>query len=463
MEKKLLKNNLKTLGADFLAERLIQLSMHDHALAQELEFIVLKNDPQELAKKITQQINSLKRSARFIPWNETLEFTNGLYQISRSIENDLLPNSSTLAIECIEKFFSIDKNIYERVDDSHGEVGLFYGSLSRLWGDAWLAYTDRNPSILAEKIYYLLKNNGYASKDHIIMHSANALDEAGLAVLEKLINENENLFCKYSLSWIYEAIADASGDTDKYIQVVKKYSVINENTVCDIAARLIKKQRTEEAIDWLLHQPHDVSLKDKPNQFNPEKVSYSKRFGLLIDAYETQSMTKEAQTLRWLLFEKTLSKQHYDALIKHQPSQEIEATKKRAYQFACEKFNGCLDTLLEFLSEIQVYNKLDSIIQEKNDDIGESNYYLYRPLSKTLASAGYFVSASLLRRKLIHGILNKAQSKHYKYAVSDLNIARRFSKEITDWGNFETHAQYIEELKTLHKRKSAFWSKVGDG
>lgn len=460
METTLLKKQLVTLGADVLAERLIELSMNNNDIAQEVELMILRTDSKKLAKKIKQTINGIKRSTRFIPWNEASEFSNNLYQISRSVEDDLLPRDPAMAAECIEKFFTIDKYIHERVDDSNGIVGQFYYSLSELWGKVWSSYPNRDSKSLAEKIYQLLLDNGYASKDHLIQHSASALGESGLAALENLINENKNGFDKHDLSWMHQAIADASGDPDKYIQVIKQYSVINEQTVCDIAERLLKKWRGTEAINWLLYHPDNVGPAEKSNLFDPSKVSCSKRFDLLIEAYESESMSKEAQSLRWILFEKTLNKDYYDALLKHQTPEEIKHIKNKAYQFACEEFDGLIDTLLEFLSNIQAYDELNRIIQKKYDLLSETSYHFYRPLSKALATAGYPLSATLLRRKLIDGVLNKAISKYYKYAVADLSISQRLAKEITQWHQFQTHSTYMENLETKHKRKSAFWSKV---
>lgn len=68
METTLLKQQLTELGADFLVERLIKLSIRDDEIAQEIELVVLRTDSKKLAKKIKQAISSVKRSTRFIPW-----------------------------------------------------------------------------------------------------------------------------------------------------------------------------------------------------------------------------------------------------------------------------------------------------------------------------------------------------------------------------------------------------------
>ena len=83
--------------------------------------------------------------------------------------------------------------------------------------------------------------------------------------------------------------------------------------------------------------------------------------------------------------------------------------------------------------------------------------------SKSPGSAGYPLSASLLRRKLVDGILNQVKSQYYKYAVSDLKIAHRYAVDVKNWEAFQNHEQYVGNLKSRQGRKNAFWHRVKDG
>ncbi|MCX7124331.1 MAG: hypothetical protein NTU49_00975, partial [Gammaproteobacteria bacterium] len=322
-------------------------------------------------------------------------------------------------------------------------------------------YKNGDIRVLVEKIFQLLLKNGYATRDKIIEHSVNALGKTGLMALEIAIQKNENKFGEHTYPWIYKAIADGLGDVDKYIEIVKKYSVVNDLTVCDIAKRLISKWRSQEAIDWLLYQPNDVTV-ESSKAIDPSKITHfnSDRFDLLLEAYESETLLDEAQSLRWILFKRTLSHKYYEGLIKHKVGVELEKIKEQAFQFACDQHKGSIGTVLRFLSEIAAFKKIDEIVQEKFDDLSEDDYYLYRPLSKTLSASGFSLSACLLRRKLIDGILNRAISKYYKYAVSDLNLSAAYAKEVQDWKSFQNHDQYMENLRKNHGRKSAFWAQV---
>ncbi len=459
MKSNSIKKHLIALGSEFLADRLIELSQFDDSLAKELEMLTFKNDPDKLAKKINQQINGIKRSKKFIPWNQTHEITDKLDQIIRFIEHDLLPLSSTLAIDSIEKLFNVEECIYERADDSSGSIGITFSYLVELWGKAWAKHTDRDVNLLCDKLLTILMHHQYYSTNQIIHNFAQALGSKGLITLEKLVSD-EKSFNSYALKRIYTDIADVSADLDKYIDACEKYGSLDEDSVCDIAERLIKKSRIEEAIDWLLHKPKDVSLDSNTLAFDPDKVNYSKRFDLLIEAYDSETMLEEAQSLRWILFKKTLSTKYFKGLVKHQDKASIQKIKTEAYQFAFEHYDGSLHALLSFLYDLQDYEKLDLAIITYYNALDDCSYSLYRPLSKNLVLAGFPLSACLLRRKLIEGVLNRAISKYYKYAISDLNLAAKYAESVIDWLEFDPHNKFVEQLKASHGRKSAFWSKI---
>lgn len=458
MKNENLKQYLMAQGAEYLANKIIAISEYDELLAKELDFLILKAEPKKLAKKINQIINGIIKNKNFVPWHKEYEFMRQLNQVLEVIENDLMPNDYSLAVDVIEKLFAVDEQIIEKVDGSNGCVGGFYHNLSELWGKVWLLADSSGLDILPKKIYDLLKDNSYGTRDDIIQYSAKALGKNGLDILEKLIKDHENDFKSYSLASMYQDIADGLGDVDKYVAAIENYSSINEDTVCDIAKRLIAKWRSKEAIDWLLHKPENIEL----NLSSP-KIAYSpglKRYNLLLEAWGLENMLEEAEKLRWALFEKTLSKAYYDDLLKYKSADASEEVKARAFSFATESYKDDITTVLIFLNEIQEFAEIAKIINKNYKELNGENYHFYRPLSKTLASAGYPLAACLLRRKLIDSILERATSKYYKYAISDLKIAGDYSANINDWLTYPTHTQYLENLKKDHGRKQSFWSNL---
>jgi hypothetical protein len=227
----------------------------------------------------------------------------------RAIAHDILSQDTDIAIDLIQRLFTLDQSLIERIDDSNGHLGDFYRELANLWGQAWLERPNKEVKQLASRIRELLQHNHNGLRDHLIEASAKALGEDGLHALQNEIQAHWDSFNDFELSAMKEAIADALGDVDQYIQIIRQQGVINEITVCEIAQRLIHHQRGEEALDWLLHQPNDISVPDDPDQFDPERIKrcYDKRHNGLIQAYEQTGRHELTQQLRWLLFQQSLA------------------------------------------------------------------------------------------------------------------------------------------------------------
>jgi len=464
MQNDTLKQQLKTLDQDVLADRLAELAQQDDWLAQELDWLMLRHHPKRLAQNLKKQISSFRRSKRFVPRHQAYEVIYKLEQIMRVIAQDILPQNAEIAIDLIQRVFTLDQSLIERIDDSDGHLSDFYRELSSLWGQAWLERPEREVEQLASRICELLRHNHNGLRDHLIEASAKALGEQGLHALQYQIQAHSESFSHFELSSMKEAIADALDDVDQYIQIIRQRSAINQITVCEIAQRLIHHQRGEEAIDWLLHQPNDISLPDHPDQFDPERIKrcYEKRRNSLIQAYELTQRYELAQQLRWLLFQQTLAVPFYEGLINNQDEQQAARIRQQAFHYAYEHDQGSLMSRLHFLQEIQAWDAVNELIQKHHDALEGDIYPFYRPLSQTLAHQGYYLAACLIRRRLVEANLAHTQSKYYKYAVSDLKYSQIYADEVSDWHSFITHAQFVHQLQNQHGKKRAFWAQVNE-
>lgn len=460
MNKDTLKKQLIALGADTLAELLMAEADDNAALRKQLDLAVIKTNPQKLAKKLSQQINGIKRANRFIEWRQAQTFVRDLYKITTAIEQDLLPQDARLAAELIEAMVALDKHLCERMDDSNGALGGFFHSLIILWGEAWHQMAHKDSALLIEKVLYHLHHDDYGVKAGLIQAMKKPLGESGLEALEAQVIKEQHRLERYVLSKTLEEIADARGDVDKYIETVKKQTPLRISTVCQIARRLIDKWRCEEAIQWLLHEPDDISVSELQCNLDQVTVAEIRRFDLLLQAYDAESLLDEAQALRWRLFELTLDAHYYQGLIRHQSADEVATLSARAMQWVLHQYEGSPSQILGFLTTIQELEAAAHVVMTRYEALDERDYHCFRPLSKTLAQAGFNLSACLLRRKLIDGILNKALSKYYRYAVSDLNIATRLAQSIQDWHGFPDQTHYVTALRERHGRKKAFWSQL---
>ncbi|TQV81169.1 hypothetical protein FKG94_08660 [Exilibacterium tricleocarpae] len=455
-----LEKQLAALSINKLAQLLADEASINTALRKTLELAIAQSDPKQLSKTLKRQIQSIKRSRRFIDWREAGEFTQGLYQLVTCIEQDLLPQDAQSAGDLLELMLQLDGHLCERMDDSGGDLRLLFDEIMAAWGKAWVHTETRDSNALAEKLFRHLANNEYGLKDDLVHHFKVALGNTGLEKLEGLITDNRDQFNDYALPGILEDIADAFDDVDKYIAIATNKRELNEKTVCEIATRLIDKWRSEEAIQWLLYKPNDISQPDSDTRCDLARAIPSERYKLLLKAYDAETLLEEAQTLRWRLFETTLGQDYYLSLIKHQSADQAAILKQQALDFALEQYTGSLSTLLSFLVDVNALDRASQVVLERHESLDPNNYCDYRPLSKTLANTGYYLAACILRRTLVDGTLGRALSTHYRYAVSDLKLASRYAGQVTDWQSFPTQAEYMINLKETHGRKKAFWTKL---
>ena len=164
--------------------------------------------------------------------------------------------------------------------------------------------------------------------------------------------------------------------------------------------------------------------------------------------------------MRWEAFEETLSPHYYLDYCRYINNEQKLVAKEKALTMAGNR--DSIGEAIYFLDEIQEYALLSDFLLENTQNLNDVHYSFLRPLSKRLAANGYGLAATVLRRSLVEGILNKAQSKYYKYAISDLKLAKDYSHHVTDWRGIVDHTTFVDELRHAHPRKMAFWTQIDD-
>ncbi len=94
---------------------------------------LIKNNPQEIVKKIRNKINGFIRRKRFIPYNQSFSFAEEISVLMQEIEKNLLPLDPAAAWKLTDRIVRNDGKIIESVDDSGGAVGTELNALSILW------------------------------------------------------------------------------------------------------------------------------------------------------------------------------------------------------------------------------------------------------------------------------------------------------------------------------------------
>jgi hypothetical protein len=445
MNKKL-QNILNALSKENLVE-IINTLHADKNSCQLVEQQIASFDPKELAKIINTTINSIKRSKKFLGYDEAISMAEKIDHINDGIEKLLQQNNATLALELCQKLIAIDGKIYEHADDSSGNISQSYYDTHALLDKAFCDAKTPHDQI-ADYIFNACINDDYGISGHILYNCKAALKLGADKPLEQLVLKKLTPE-SYLYFDIRLVIADARNDVDEYISIEDEHwqhigAEMDDKTILAIAKRLNNAFRGREAIAWL-------------EKINDHHYQYEKA-ELLIEAHQLEGMDSKAQEILWQRFKSNLSAHDYLRYLKNADQEQRQTAKVQAIEL-CMKF-PYLSSSIDFLSEVKEFALLEDMVLKNTEQLKNVHSSAFRKISTELAKNNKYLAATLMRRTLVWDILNKAKSKYYKYGVSDLKKSFDFAAQVNDWKLFDNNETFITKLKEKHHRKIAFWSQT---
>ena len=119
--------NLVTLGAERLAELLIEISTGDAAAKRRLRLeLAGAQSPAELAKEVRGRLATIARSRSFVDWQGIRSLADDLEAQRRAIVETLARTDPREALDLLWRFMALAPSVFERCDDSNGAViGVF--------------------------------------------------------------------------------------------------------------------------------------------------------------------------------------------------------------------------------------------------------------------------------------------------------------------------------------------------
>ena len=448
--------NLEALGAERLADLLLEVSAGDALTKRHLRRALAENaGPQELILQVRKRLSTIARSRAFVDWTKRKPLIHDLDAQRSAIAGEIAKNSPRDALDLMWRFLGLAAGIYERCDDSSGMLGgLFSHALDNL-GEIALAATP-DTSKLAKRCYLALRDNGYGQYDGLISVLSEALEKEGLEKLRDLFLAQTSPPPKTSkygfdndaatIKMALQDIADALGDVDNYIAQQDADTLSSPHIAAEIATRLLAAGRGQEALTAL----DAADLEGAPyllTQWENAKVQTLDALG----------QTDNAQVLRWSSFKRTLSAEtlrtYLDGLADFD---DVEAENK-AMDYAL-KFEN-VHTALRFLLDWPELEKAAMLVKSRFDEFDGNHYELLTPAADAL-TAKYPLAATLLHRTLINFALDKSRYKRYKHAARHLGGCESLAEIVTDFNPFQSHEIYLARLKSKHGLKTSFWAHV---
>jgi hypothetical protein len=467
--------NLEALGAERLAELLIEISTGSAANKRRLRLeLAGNNGSAEVAREVRKRLVSIARARTFINWRKVKALKKDLETQRITIVDNLAADDPAEAFELIWQFLALADSIFARSDDGSGTL---IESFHQACTDASvIARAARvKTDVLADKIFAAVQDNGYGQYDRLIMAMAPALGDDGLQYLRSLFEnwskepqekpaKKDRLVIGWSSNGpVYEdevygnhrdltvrialqEIADALGDVDAYIAQQSDNARKSPMVAAGIADRLLAAGRAKEALKVL----DEVEQADRPAI--PLKWQLAR-----VETLEALERGDEAQAYRWQCFEQSLNDEHLRAFLRRLPDFDDMEAEERAYSYA-QTFPDVHQALAFFLRWPSMVEAA-KLVTARQAELDGDLYELMSAAAEDLREK-HPLAATIVLRAMIDFTLDRARSSRYKHAARHLAECETLAPHIDYYGDAKSHDAYVAELRSLHGRKQGFWSRL---
>jgi hypothetical protein len=465
--------NLAALGADRLADLLIEVSTGSAEIKRRLRLELSHNlGPEELARDVRKRLASIRRSTSFVGWRKRKALIKDLTTQADMITDKIATESPTEAFDLLWQFIELAPSVFERTDDSRGDVGDVFRTARDHFADiapkAMLSPTD-----LARRVWDAVQDNGYGEFDGIIGLLGPSLGDEGLEHLKSLVmahkaapsdSHDDHAALQFlrdlrSTGSNYAAdqkarlvkmtlqdIAVAQGDTDAYIAQYTPQDLKRPRIAAEVAQILLETARPQEALEVVSGADlggHALADAD----WNAAYIACL----LALDRVE------DAQDHRWQCFCDTLHIPTLRDYLKVLPDfEDIEA--EDAAKAQAQAFENPMAALRFFL-EWPDLESAARLIAGRCDELDGNHYQLLTPAAEALRDR-HPLAAVLLWRVMIDYALWEGRSTRYAHLADHLMDCAAADNDIKDYGKFRPHQAYLDDLHVRHKHKSSFWARI---
>src|SRR6056297_1354324 len=271
--KSLNKKNLEGLGAETLAELLLEAVKGDAARQRRVRMALSsEQSPQEAAADIRKRLAQIRRAKSWISARTQRSLAKELNGLIDVIMTRVASEDMGLGCDLLWSLLQLAPNIYARTDDSNSTIGdVMDAAMDAI--QTLAPRLDRDPELLADQVFEALQDNGYGEFDGLIPALSEALGDPGLTALKArakaamnapvtpddneyfgvLVSAERRLeMAKDSrdltLRMILSDIADAQGDVDAWLSQYTAQQLTYHTIAPDAARRLLAANRAEEAL-----------------------------------------------------------------------------------------------------------------------------------------------------------------------------------------------------------------------
>jgi hypothetical protein len=242
--------NLAALGAERLAEILMDAAEDDTALKRRLRMdLAAEVGPDHLAVEIGKRLAALEARRSRVHWRKYKAFVRDLALLRAMIAGPLAAGDPRLALDLTWRFLGFAGPALAQADDSRGEVlAVFRAAAADL--AALVPRARPDPVHLADQLTAALEADEDGVLDDLVPALVLVLDPPGLAAVRARLDTVFHSHARppAAIRAALQAVLDALGDVDAYAATIPPAEARQPAAGAEIARRLLAAGRAEEAL-----------------------------------------------------------------------------------------------------------------------------------------------------------------------------------------------------------------------
>lgn len=456
-----LQQKISDLDGAVVKDFLLTIYLQNPALHAQIETMLLYNDPAALAKAILKRIQSVSRGRKFIDYQMNASFARDLESITSDIESGLLANSPKHAFDLMTKFLATSNKVFERVDDSSGDIGGVYRESILLWlaaASAWKQSTTAGAKVnWLERVYKLNSENDYGVYDPLLPNSAILLAHDQLSQLawryeselrQALKNPREEKGFNMEASSSCVALGSVA-EALKEPELYERATLIDSPNPNDLQKKgiiemYLRFKQTDMALQWL-NTPWEARFE-------------SDRLHLLDKAYLQQGSVDALKQTRFQIYQQSQCHTSFSRYIELLNEDEKKIARDEAIQLA-EQGNAWVVNI-DMLLRLDEAERAQLLVLAHPEELANCFYDSLLKFAKAFEQQQCWLAATACYRCLLWDILNRARNKAYSHAARYYKKLAVISEHIQQYTPLDEHVEFIKQLDTTHGKKRSFWQRV---
>lgn len=443
------REKLIGLGSEKLADALLELAFRDDAA----EVLVnrLTSSKEEIIKRFKAQLSGLKRSKRFVERRDAKQLAERLEDMLIDLAS-AEPDAIT-GIRLVSDLFACDSSIFERCDDSYGNVGDFFRYSA---GVLFSEYAERidDKDYLCDLLFDLYEKDGYGVRSILIDEAHHYLDEGAMRKLSDRMwercEEEEDEYKRHRWTSGVASIARQLKDPVLFeVAYMKSWPALHNKALLDIAAIYLEAGEPRIALDR-------VSQIE-----NLEMFRAGERDQLLLSIYRELGDDEKTMVTAWRIFRRERGGLALEELLKVIGDGERERVIAKETE-AVMSSDRLSYSDAYFLVQVGRLEEAETYLLRHGESLDGDVYFILKPLAEALEEDRP-LGATVLYRALLDSILSRAVSKYYNHGVRYLKKLDQLEGRIDDWKGLQSHAEYKDKIQAAHGRKQSFWAKYPGG